>query len=286
MLLRCGRFELSLELPHIMGVVNATPDSFFEGARHAQADQAIARALELIAEGADLLDIGAESTRPGAAPVSEHEEWQRLAPVLEALRTAPVPISVDTRCASVMRQALLLGADMINDVSGFTDPAAVQAVAGSGAALCVMHMAGDPSTMQRAPVYRDVMSQVRDFLYGRVQALRAAGVDVERLVLDPGIGFGKTLNHNIGLLHELRSLSAVLIERTVETDRRAIRLPVLVGLSRKSVIGAITGREPAQRLVGSVVGAVAAVAQGASIVRVHDVAATRDGLAVWQAMGT
>ena len=285
MLLRCGRFEISLERPQIMGVVNTTPDSFFEGARHVQADEAIARARELLADGADLLDIGAESTRPGADPVSEAEEWRRLAPVLEGLRGLPVPLSVDTRRPGVMRQALALGADMINDVSGFLDPASIQAVAGSGAGLCVMHMSGDPSTMQRAPVYRDVVSQVREFLYGRVQALYAAGVGVDRIVLDPGIGFGKTLDHNIGLLRQLRSLASGREVQTAGSDRW-VTLPVLVGLSRKSMIGALTGREPAQRLVGSVVAAVAAVAQGASIVRVHDVAETRDGLAVWQAVGT
>ena len=285
MLLRCGRFEISLERPKIMGVVNATPDSFFEGARHVQADAAIARARELLADGADLLDIGAESTRPGADPVSEAEEWRRLAPVLEGLRGLPVPLSIDTRRPAVMRQALALGADMINDVSGFLDPDSIQAVAGSGAGVCIMHMAGDPSTMQRAPVYRDVVSQVREFLYGRVQALCAAGVGVNRIVLDPGIGFGKTLDHNIGLLRHLRSLASAGGVQTAGSAR-SVTLPILVGLSRKSMIGALTGREPAQRLVGSVVAAVAAVAQGASIVRVHDVAETRDGLAVWQAVGT
>lgn len=283
MLLRCGRFEISLERPKIMGVVNATPDSFFEGARHVQADAAIARARELLADGADLLDIGAESTRPGADPVSEAEEWRRLAPVLEGLRGLPVPLSIDTRRPAVMRQALALGADMINDVSGFLNPDSIQAVAGSGAGVCIMHMAGDPSTMQRAPVYRDVVSEVRDFLYGRVQALCAAGVGVDRIVLDPGIGFGKRLDHNIGLLRHLRTLGAVGDDRAVAAGRS---MPLLVGVSRKTMIGALTGREPAHRLVGSVVAAVAAVAQGAAIVRVHDVAATKDGLAVWQAIGT
>ena len=285
MLLRCGRFEISLERPKIMGVVNATPDSFFEGARHVQADAAIARARELLADGADLLDIGAESTRPGADPVSEAEEWRRLAPVLEGLRGLPVPLSIDTRRPAVMRQALALGADMINDVSRFLNPDSIQAVAGSGAGVCIMHMAGDPSTMQRAPVYRDVVSQVREFLYGRVQALCAAGVGVNRIVLDPGIGFGKNLDHNIGLLRNLRSLASAGGVQTAGAAR-SVALPILVGLSRKSMIGAITGREPAGRLVGSVVAAVAAVAQGASIVRVHDVAETRDGLAVWKAVGT
>ncbi len=285
MLLRCGRFEISLERPQIMGVVNTTPDSFFEGSRHAQADEAIAHARQLLAEGADILDIGAESTRPGADTVSPEAEWLRLAPVLEALRGVSVPLSIDTRRSEVMRKALDLGADMVNDVSGFLDPASIAVVAPTRAALCVMHMAGDPSTMQRAPVYRDVVSEVKEFLYGRVQALCAAGVARDRIVLDPGIGFGKTLDHNIGLLRHLKSLETEAHEPTVDASRSR-PLPVLVGLSRKSMIGALTGREPAGRLVGSVVGAVAAVAQGASIVRVHDVAQTRDGLAVWRAVGT
>jgi len=283
---QCGRFQLPLDRPLVMGVVNVTPDSFFDASRHLQADDAIAHARRLVAQGADLLDVGGESTRPGAAPVDEDEEWARLEPVLEGLRGIPVPLSVDTRRAGVMRRALALGADMINDVSGFTDPASVAAVSGTQAALCVMHMVGDPSTMQRAPVYRDVVSEVREFLYGRARALHAAGVAWERMVLDPGIGFGKTLDHNIGLLRELRSLQSPPAAPAVDGARPVTALPILVGVSRKSLIGAITGREPGDRLVGSVVAAAWAAANGATIVRVHDVAETRDALAVWQALAS
>ena len=290
MILSCGRFELSLERPLIMGVVNITPDSFHDASRHAQADQAIAHARRLLDEGADLIDLGAESTRPGATPVTPAQEWQRLAPVLEALRGLPVPVSVDTRRAEVMHCALAQGVDMINDVGGFTDPGSVQAVAGSRAALCVMHMAGDPSTMQNGPVYRDVVAEVRDFLHSRVQALCAAGVDVKRILLDPGIGFGKRDAHNIGLLRHLRHLA---LPRTapganesadIEASVGRLPLPLLVGLSRKSLIGSLTGRATPDRLAGSLAGALAALALGASIVRVHDVAATRDALAVWRAI--
>lgn len=269
-----------------MGVVNTTPDSFYPAARHELADAAITHAQQLRDEGADLLDIGAESTRPGATPITEAQEWARLAPVLEAVRGWPIPVSVDTRHASVMRNALALGVDMINDVSGFGDPASIQAVAASRAAVCIMHMAGEPATMQQAPAYRDVLHEVRDFLQQRVSALRVAGVGADRLVVDPGIGFGKNPDHNIALLRGLRGLGAGMAA-SAHSDRAvpASALPVLVGLSRKSLIGVLTGRAVADRLVGSVVAAVAAVAQGASIVRVHDVAATRDGLAVWQAIG-
>jgi dihydropteroate synthase len=288
MMLSCGRFELSLERPLIMGVVNITPDSFHDASRHAQADQAIAHARRLLDEGADLIDLGAESTRPGATPVTPAQEWQRLAPVLEALRGLPVPLSVDTRRTEVMRWALAQGVDMINDVGGFTDPGSVQAVAGSRAALCVMHMAGDPSTMQDGPVYRDVVAEVRDFLHSRVQALCAAGVDVKRILLDPGIGFGKRDAHNIGLLRHLRHLTlprtAPDANTPVDGQAASRRLPLLVGLSRKSLIGHLTGRATPDRLAGSLAGALAALALGAAIVRVHDVAATRDALAVWQAI--
>ncbi|MCX7273299.1 MAG: dihydropteroate synthase [Burkholderiales bacterium] len=287
-MLHCGRFELSLERPLIMGIVNITPDSFHEASRHSQADQAISHARRLLEEGADLIDLGAESTRPGASPVSPLQEWQRLAPVLEALRGFPVPLSVDTRRAEVMRLALAQGADMINDVGGFTDPDSVQAVAGSRAALCIMHMAGEPSTMQEEPVYRDVVAEVRDFLHSRVQALCAAGVDVKRILLDPGIGFGKRDAHNIGLLRHLRQLTlpraAPDANTPVDVQASSRQLPLLVGLSRKTLIGHLTGRATPDRLAGSLAGALAALALGAAIVRVHDVAATRDALAVWQAI--
>lgn len=275
--LRCGRFDLVLDRPRIMGVLNLTPDSFHAASRHARVDAAVAHAHLLIDEGADLLDIGAESTRPGAEPVTPEDEWRRLAPVLEALRTFPVPLSVDTRRAVTMRRALDAGADMINDVGGFADPASVAAVAASPAALCVMHMAGEPATMQDAPRYHHVVDEVGRWLGDRVRALRAAGVDADRLVLDPGIGFGKDRDHNLALLRDLRGLAA----RAALGGRG---LPLLVGLSRKSLIGALTGRPIAQRLSGSLGGALAAAARGASILRVHDVAATRDALTVWSAI--
>ncbi len=270
MLIQCGRFELLLERPLVMGIVNVTPDSFSDGGRFAAADDAIAHARSLISEGADILDIGGESTRPGAEPVDAAQEWRRIAPVLEALAGSGVPLSVDTRHAAVMRKALDLGADMINDVHGFLGDGAVDAVAGSSAALCVMHMRGDPRTMQKAPVYADVVDEVLGFLRSRVQVLRDAGVCAARLLVDPGIGFGKTLDDNLALL--------------AASARFAQLAPVLVGVSRKSMIGQLTGQAMHDRLAGSIAGALAAVARGASVVRVHDVAATRAALAVWSAI--
>jgi len=269
--LACGRFELALDRPLVMGVVNVTPDSFSDGGLYAHADAAIAHARRLIGEGADLVDIGGESTRPGAAPVSPADEIARVAPVLEALRDAGRPLSVDTRRPEVMRAALALGADMINDVEGFRSRAAIDAVAGGRAALCVMHMLGDPSTMQHAPVYRDVVSQVHGFLQDRLQRLGEAGVSPARVVLDPGIGFGKTQEDNLRLLRALPALCAA-------------GRPVLVGVSRKSLIGHLTGRPLDERLAGSLAAMLAAAARGARILRVHDVAASRDALAVWQAI--
>jgi dihydropteroate synthase len=270
--LRCGRFELSLERPLLMGVLNLTPDSFSDGGMHADPARAIARARAMLEDGADILDIGAESTRPGAPPVTAREELARLEPVVGALLGCLRPLSIDTRKPEVMRAMLALGADMINDVAGFGTPDARAAVAASGAACCVMHMRGDPSTMQQAPHYADVVEEVRDLLAARVRALGDAGVERSRIVVDPGIGFGKTLAHNLRLLAAL--------PRLVE-----LGLPVLVGVSRKSMIGALTGREVSRRLAGSVAAMLAAVARGAAIVRVHDVAESRDALAVWRAIG-
>jgi len=270
--LRCGRFELSLDRPLVMGVVNVTPDSFSDGGSFAKPDAAIAHARLLSAEGADIVDIGAESTRPGAAPVTPDEELARLLPVLEALRELQVPLSVDTRRARVMRAAIAAGADMINDVEGFRSPESISAVCDSAIACCVMHMLGEPSTMQQAPGYRDVVSEVDEWLHGRTQALRLAGVEASRIAIDPGIGFGKTLEDNLRLLRDLPRLAGH-------------GFPVLVGVSRKSLIGALTGRPVGERLAGSLAAMLAAVARGARIVRVHDVAATRDALAVWNAIG-
>jgi len=269
----CGRFEFGLERPLVMGIVNITPDSFSDGGRHHAPDAAIAHALALINDGADLLDLGAESTRPGALPVSETEELRRLLPVIEGLRDRGVALSIDTFKPTVMAAALDAGADMINDVYGFRLPGAVQAVADSRCGMCVMHMQGDPGTMQQAPYYDDVVTEVGAFLNERVAFLRDAGVEPERIVIDPGLGFGKTPQQNYLLLRELRRLQA--------SDWT---LPVLLGLSRKSMIGHATGRPVDRRLAGSIAGALAGVARGAAIVRVHDVAETVDAFKVWRSV--
>lgn len=253
-----------------MGIVNVTPDSFSDGSQHFQTDQAIAHAQRLIDEGADLLDIGGESTRPGAQAVSVEQELDRVMPVLQALRDCGLPLSVDTCKPAVMAAVLDIGVDMINDVMGFEAPGAIQAVANSDCALCVMHMRGQPRTMQDAPVYQDVVREIRDYLGARAQALRQAGVAAGRLVLDPGFGFGKTVQHNYAVLARLR-------------DLRIADYPLLIGMSRKSMIGALTGRPADQRLGGSIAAALAGVALGAHIVRVHDVADTVDAIKVWMA---
>lgn len=252
-----------------MGIINVTPDSFSDGALHLDADAAIAHGLRLIDEGADLLDIGAESTRPGAAPVSLDDELQRLLPVIEALRDSGVPLSIDTFKPPVMRHVLDAGADMINDIYAFRQPGALDAVAQSRCGLCVMHMQGEPRTMQQAPRYEDVVQEVRGFLLARVAAMREKGIQPERILLDPGFGFGKTPAQNYLLLRQLAQLQ-------FET------YPWLVALSRKSMIGHITGRPASERLGGSIAGALAGIARGAKMVRVHDVAATVDAIKVWQ----
>jgi dihydropteroate synthase len=270
--LRCGRFRLELSRPLVMGIVNVTPDSFSDGGRYLEPDAAIAHAHRLMEEGADLLDIGAESSRPGAeAVVSADEELRRLLPVLKALRNAPVPVSVDTVKPEVMRAALAEGASMINDIGALRAPGALDAVAASDAGVCLMHMQGEPRSMQRAPQYGDVVAEVRDFLAQRTAAALAHGIARERIVVDPGFGFGKTAGHNFRLLRDLRAF--------VE-----LGVPVMAGWSRKSTLGRITGRPEAERLAASVAAALLAVERGATIVRVHDVAATRDALAVLDAM--
>lgn len=269
--LQCGRFRLSGRRALVMGVLNVTPDSFSDGGRHATTQAAIDHAGRLIDEGADLIDIGGESTRPGSTPVPPDEEAARVLPVLRALRDAGVPISVDTRRPGLMRAALDEGADMINDIEGFRAPGAIDAVRGSACAVVAMHMQGEPATMQQAPAYGDVVAEVRDFLRERLGALRAAGIADDRIVLDPGFGFGKTFDHNVALMRALPELAA-------------LGAPLLVGVSRKGMVGKLTGRAPADRVAGSVAAALAAVARGARIVRVHDVAATRDALTVWAAI--
>lgn len=271
-MLQCGRYSLDLTRPAIMAIVNLTRDSFSgDGLAGAGLDRVVARAEAAIAEGARILDLGAESTRPGADPVSEEEELARVVPAVERLAGLGVPISVDTMKPRVMAAAIRAGASMINDVYGFRAEGAIEAVAGSEAGLCVMHMQGAPRTMQAAPAYTDVVGEVRDFLAQRVAALQAAGVGRQRICIDPGFGFGKTLAHNLALLRHLDQF-------------RALGLPVLAGLSRKSMIGAITGQAVAERTYGSVAAALLALERGARILRVHDVAATRDALKVWEAL--
>lgn len=254
-----------------MGIVNVTPDSFSDGGRFFSPASALAHARRLIDEGADLLDIGGESTRPGAAAVPEPEELERVIPVLDALIGLNVPLSVDTRKPAVMRAALAAGADMINDVNAFRCADALEVVASSEAALCMMHMQGEPRTMQAQPKYSDVAAEVTAFLAERAAAAVAAGVSRERLVIDPGFGFGKTLQDNLALLRYLPQLAAC-------------GLPVLAGLSRKSMLGEITGRGISERGAASLAAVLMALEYGAKIIRVHDVADTRDALKVWQAI--
>lgn len=265
-----GRFVFVLDRPLIMGVVNVTPDSFSDGGVSFDPDDAIARAEQLVAEGADLLDVGGESTRPGAPDVPAEEELQRILPVVRTL--APrFAVSVDTSKADVMREVLPLGVAMINDVRALREPGALDAVAASDAAVCLMHMRGSPRTMQDDPVYADVVAEVGDFLRERALAAEASGVARERIVIDPGFGFGKTVEHNLMLWRRLGVL-------------RSLGWPILAGLSRKSLLGRITGRPVDERMHASVAAALLAVQRGAGIVRVHDVAATRDALAVLRAV--
>jgi len=270
-ILRCGRFRLALDRPLVMGVVNVTPDSFYDGGRHASTAGAIAHARRLAEEGADLLDIGGESSRPGSEAVSLDEELARVLPVLDGLRELELPISVDTTKPAVMRAAIAHGAAMINDITALGAPGALEAVAASEAAACLMHMRGEPKTMQADPVYADVVAEVRDFLAARVAACVAAGIPRDRLTIDPGFGFGKTVEHNLTLLRDLGAIAA-------------LGVPVLAGWSRKSSLGRVTGRAPEERLASSLAAALIAAQHGARIVRVHDVAATRDVLAVLDAV--
>ena len=269
--LRCGRFTLSLERPLIMGIVNVTPDSFSDGGQFLNVDAALAHARQLIAQGADIIDIGGESTRPGAREVTLEEERQRVLPVLARLAGESIPVSIDTQKPELMRDAVAAGASMINDVNALQASGAIAVVAASNVAVCVMHKRGTPADMQRDPRYENVMDEVYAFLDQRVRTLRAAGVDIDRIVVDPGFGFGKTLEHNLALLRQLQRLSAM-------------RAPIMAGISRKAILGRITGREASERVYASVAAALVAVKNGAAIVRVHDVAATRDALAVWSAV--
>lgn len=272
-ILHCGRFRLSLERPLIMGIVNLTPDSFSGDGTGTDVDRAIRLARRQFEAGAEILDIGAESSRPGAIQTAEDEELRRLLPVLREIVDWGVPLSVDTYKPAVMHAALDAGAAMINDISALRHSGALAAVAGSDCAICLMHMQGEPGTMQVAPHYDDVVREVRDFLAERVACCREAGIDANRLVLDPGFGFGKSLEHNLALF---RSLTA-----TASDD-----LPLLVGVSRKSMLGTITGQPVGRRVAASIAAAVLAVRNGAKILRVHDVEETRDALAVLAALET
>jgi len=268
-----SRFRLALDRPLVMGIVNVTPDSFSDGGRFARTADALAHCDALLAEGADILDIGGESTRPGAATPNLDEELARVLPVLRHAVTLGVPVSVDTSRPEVMRAALELGTDIVNDVRALQRPGALDVLAAHpSAGACLMHMQGEPGTMQATPVYADVVRDVAAFLLQRLNEARSRGIADERIVLDPGVGFGKTVEHNLELMrrqHELGSLGR----------------PLLVGWSRKSTLGAITGKPVGERTAASIAAALAAVQRGAAIVRVHDVAATVDAIKVWQAAG-
>ena len=271
-LLDCGGTSLDLSRPQIMGILNITPDSFSDGGRFLQRDAALRQAERMVAEGAAILDIGGESTRPGSEPVSEAEELERVIPVIEALRGIGVPISIDTFKPGVMREAVRAGAGLINDVYALRQDGAIETVAELKVPVCLMHMQGEPKTMQADPHYGNVVQEVRDFLAERMLACERGGIERKNLLIDPGFGFGKTLGHNCELM---RRLDALL----------PLRAPVLVGVSRKSMIDkALGGRTPEQRLPGSLALAVLAVQAGASIIRVHDVAATADAVRMAEAV--
>lgn len=254
-----------------MGIVNVTPDSFSDGGRFVSAETAIGHALELIEAGADILDIGGESTRPGAVPVGEQEELDRVLPVIEGLRGIAVPLSIDTFKPVVMRAAIRAGVAIVNDINALQDSAALHAVAASDVAVCLMHKQGMPSTMQRQPEYRDVVAEVAAFLQARIAACEAAGIVRERIIVDPGFGFGKTLEHNLALLRHFDVFCG-------------LGVPALAGLSRKSMLGALTGRDVAGRQAASVAAALIAAQRGAAVLRVHDVAETVDALKIWNAV--
>ena len=268
--LRARKFEIDLSTPCVMGILNVTADSFYDGGR-LDHDAALAHARRMRAEGATIIDVGGESTRPGAAPVDETEELRRIVPLIEALSQDGACVSADTMKAGVMRAALAAGASMINDVRALQGPGALGVVAQSDAAVCLMHMLGEPQTMQRGPAYANVAGEIGAFLMRRAAACIEAGIAPGRIVVDPGFGFGKSIAHNLDLLRDLDSITA-------------LGYPVLAGLSRKSTLGAITGRDTEDRLAASIAAALAAAVRGARILRVHDVRETVDALAVWSAI--
>lgn len=271
--LDCNGRPLTLDRPRVVGILNVTPDSFSDGGLYADLDAAVAHGLAMVAQGADMLDVGGESTRPGAADVSEQDELARVLPVIEALAArTDKPISIDTSKPAVMRAAVAAGAGMINDVYALRREGALDAASALGVPVCIMHMQGEPRGMQDDPHYDDVVGEVHRFLADRLFACELSGIDKRKVLVDPGFGFGKTLEHNLELLRDLQRF----------TD---LGSGVYAGLSRKSMIGTITGRtEPADRAAGSVAAALIAVQQGAKLVRVHDVQATVDALAVWHAV--
>ena len=272
---QCGRFDLDIgpnRRPLVMGILNVTPDSFSDGGRFDHLDRALSHADAMLAAGVDIIDIGGESSRPGAPPLPLEQELARVLPVLYALRDCGTPISIDTYKPEVMREALAAGVDLINDIKGFRENGALGVLKESDCGLCIMHMQSDPQTMQINPHYEDIVDEVIGFLQQRVEAMEAIGIDRARLCVDPGFGFGKTLAHNVTLLQNLGAIAT----RT--------GLPVLAGMSRKSMIGELSGRPAGERLAGSVAAALASVARGARLVRVHDVAETIDALTVWHAL--
>ena len=271
MIFNCGRFQLDLSKPRVMGIVNVTPDSFSDGGKFNTTEKAIAHALQLVEEGAEILDIGGESTRPGATPVPLDEELKRVIPVIEGLRGAGVPLSIDTYKPQVMQAAITAGVDIVNDVCALREPQALEIVAASQVGVCLMHMQGRPQTMQADPQYDDVVSEVREFLKDRLNAAEQAGIVRSRIVLDPGFGFGKRTAHNLTLLNHLN-------------DIQALGLPLLIGLSRKSVLGQVVGSSVDERVHASIAASVVSVMKGANIVRVHDVKPTIDALKIVQAV--
>jgi len=264
----CGQYQLDLSRPHVMGIVNVTPDSFSDGGQYSTVEKAVEHAMQLVAQGADILDIGGESTRPGATPVSLEQELERVIPVIEQLaKTAGVALSIDTYKPEVMRAAIQAGADIVNDVRALQEPNELEIVAQSQVGVCLMHMQGTPQTMQLDPQYTDVVAEVATFLKSRMDVANKAGIDAERIVLDPGFGFGKRTAHNLALLQDLKQISA-------------IGRPLLIGLSRKSVLGQLVGADVDERLHAGIAASVISVMKGANIVRVHDVKATVDALKV------
>ncbi len=271
MLLQCRNKSLDLSRPQIMGIVNCTPDSFSDGGQWLDPERALLHAQALIQDGASMLDIGGESTRPGADPVGVDEEIRRVVPVIEGLRDSSVIVSIDTRHTEVMQAALEAGADLVNDIQALSATGAARLVAQYGAGACLMHMQGQPSTMQREPDYCHVLQDVRTYLSERVKTVCAAGINKNQLLVDPGIGFGKNLQHNLMLLKHLSEIVGDGI-------------PLLIGVSRKSMLGALTGREVLQREYAGIAAQLFALQAGASVFRVHNVAAMRDALTVWQSI--